>query len=191
MQFSEVVQRRRMIRRFDPRPVADDQLSAVLEAGLRAPSAGFSQGVSLLALTGGQVDRFWQVSAGERRSGWLDDMRQAPVIITVWTSELSYRRRYAEPDKGRRVDAVWEVPWWWVDAGAVIENLLLAAADDDLAAALFGVRGIERVRAAFGVPDEQASAGAIALGHRAPDETPRGSATRRARRTDAIRIDHW
>lgn len=73
----------------------------------------------------------------------------------------------------------------------MIENLLLAAAADDLAAALFGIRGIERVRAAFGVPDEQASAGAIALGHRAPDETPRGSATRRARRTDAIRIDHW
>ncbi len=52
MEFAEVLRRRRMIRSYDAaRPVPADALDAVLAAALRAPSAGFTQGVSLLVLS--------------------------------------------------------------------------------------------------------------------------------------------
>ena len=52
MEFSEVVRRRHMVRRYDPeRPVPDEVLAAVLENACRAPSAGFSQGWDFVVLT--------------------------------------------------------------------------------------------------------------------------------------------
>ena len=42
-----MLRRRRMVRAYDPaRPVPAEALDAVLAAALRAPSAGFTQGVS-------------------------------------------------------------------------------------------------------------------------------------------------
>ncbi len=52
MEFAEVLRGRRMIRSYDAaRPVPADALDAILRAALRAPSAGFTQGVSLLVLS--------------------------------------------------------------------------------------------------------------------------------------------
>ena len=88
MQFGEVLRRRLMIRSYDEaRPVPPEAIEAVLAAALRAPSAGFTQGVSLLVLTSA-TDReaFWRLTA-EVDSAWLRGMRSAPVLILVWTSE--------------------------------------------------------------------------------------------------------
>ncbi|HEY5978939.1 MAG TPA: nitroreductase family protein, partial [Microlunatus sp.] len=47
-----------MVRRYDPSvPVAADVLERVLDAGLKVPSAGFTQGVSLLVLQRPDVER--------------------------------------------------------------------------------------------------------------------------------------
>src|SRR3546814_6677666 len=55
----------------------------------------------------------------------------APVLIVPYVRPEDYADRYAEVDKaatglGTGVD-VWPVPYWWVDGGAVVQNLLLAA----------------------------------------------------------------
>src|SRR3954466_6904463 len=63
MDFREVVRRRRMVRRFDARPVPADVLERVLEAARRGPSAGYSQGFDLLVLAGPeQTARYWDVT---------------------------------------------------------------------------------------------------------------------------------
>ena len=52
MEFGRALRKRRMIRSYDEaRPVPPDALEAVLVAALRAPSAGFTQGVSFLVLS--------------------------------------------------------------------------------------------------------------------------------------------
>ena len=63
MEFADVLRRRRMIRSYDEtRPVPADALDAVLAAALRAPSAGFTQGVSLLVLSSAtEREAFWRV----------------------------------------------------------------------------------------------------------------------------------
>ena len=63
MEFREVVRRRRMIRRFEQRPVPSDVMDRILEVGRRAPSAGFSQGLELLVLdTPDTVAEFWAIT---------------------------------------------------------------------------------------------------------------------------------
>jgi hypothetical protein len=51
MEFQDVVRRRRMVRRYDPsRAVPPDLIDHIVRNGLRAPSAGFSQGWGFLVL---------------------------------------------------------------------------------------------------------------------------------------------
>ena len=132
MELSQVLRRRRMVRAYDPdRPVPAEQVDAVCAAALRAPSAGFTQGVSLVVLDSAEDrTRFWQLT-GDRRSIWARGMRNAPVLILVWTSEQAYLDRYAEPDKGwtDRDPGRWSAPYWYVDGGMAAMAALLAAVD--------------------------------------------------------------
>jgi nitroreductase len=197
MEFSDVLRRRRMIRSYqEDRQVPADTLEALLGAALRAPSAGFTQGVSLLVLSS-DTERatFWQAAA-ESDSRWLRAMRTAPVLVLVWTSEQAYLDRYAEPDKGwtDRDPARWSAPYWFVDAGMASMAVLLSAVDHDLGACFFGipVDRIANVRAAFGVPPSQLSVGVIGVGY--PALAPAiGSPTRRPRKSslDSIHRGTW
>ena len=198
MELSEALRRRRMTRRYDPaRAVPPAAVEAVVAAALRAPSAGFTQGVSLLVLDD-SVDRdaFW-AATGRGPSRWLDGMRTAPVLVLVWTSREAYLDRYAEPDKGwtDRDPERWSAPYWFVDAGMAAMAALLAAVDAGLGACFFGVPAdrVPAVRAAFGVPADQLSVGVVSLGHPAPDAATTGSATRRPRRPAAALVHrgHW
>jgi nitroreductase len=181
-----------MTRSYDAgRPVSDDALDAVVAAALRAPSAGFTQAVSLLVLTG-PADRgaFWAATA-RGTSRWLDGMRTAPALVLFWTDREAYLDRYAEPDKGwsDRDPSRWSAPYWFVDAGMAAMAALLAAEDAGLGACFFGVPvdRVEAVRARFGVPEGQLSVGALTLGHRA-SAAPTGSSTRRPRKPAEVLV---
>ncbi len=197
MHFAEVLRRRRMIRSYDAaRSVPADALDAILGAALHAPSAGFTQGVSLLVLSSvTERETFWQAAAAAD-SSWLRGLRTAPVLIAVWTNEDAYLDRYAEPDKGwtDRDPARWSAPYWFVDAGMASMAALLAAVDNDLGACFFGIPAdrIAAVREVFGVPANQLSVGVIGVGYPAPTPAT-GSPTRRPRKAESevIHRDTW
>jgi nitroreductase len=180
MEFSDVLRRRRMVRSYqEDRQVPPAALDAILGAALRTPSAGFTQGVSLLVLSSARErETFWQAAA-EADSAWLRGMRTAPVLVLVWTSEGAYLDRYAEPDKGwtDRDPARWSAPYWFVDAGMASMAVLLAAVDHHLGACFFGipVDRIPAVREAFAVPVSQLSVGVISVGYPAlaPEMRPK------------------
>ena len=154
MELSEVLRRRRMVRAYDPdRPVPAEKLDAVCAAALRAPSAGFTQGVSLVVLDRERdVARFWALRQRAAAPGCAG-MRTAPVLIMVWTSEQAYLDRYAEPDKGwtDRDPGRWSAPYWYVDGGMAAMAALLAAVDAGLGACFFGIPAerIGAVRSAY------------------------------------------
>jgi nitroreductase len=186
MEFTKVLRRRRMIRSYQQaRPVPPDALDAVLAAALRAPSAGFTQGISFLVLSSdAERETFWRLTA-DADSAWLRGMRTAPVLIAVWTSRQTYLDRYAEPDKGwtDRDPARWTAPYWFVDAGMASMAALLSAVDQHLGACFFGIPAdrVAAVREAFGVPTSQLSVGVISLGY-PTSAASTGSPTRRPRK---------
>jgi nitroreductase len=186
MEFGQVLRRRRMIRSYDEtRAVPAQAIDAVLTAALRAPSAGFTQGISLLVLTeASDREAFWRLTA-EAETAWLRGMQTAPVLILVWTSEEAYLDRYAEPDKGwtDRDPSRWSAPYWFVDAGMASMAALLSAVDQELGACFFGIPTdrISAVRERFQVPASQLSVGVLSLGYPASAGIP-GSPTRRLRK---------
>jgi nitroreductase len=199
MEFTDVVHRRRMVRRYSPDPVDPAAVDRMLANAVHAPSAGFSQGWGFLVLDRpADLDRFWQATTPSELTsmlgGWLRGMRTAPVVIVPFSSEALYRRRYAEADKvptGSRTtdDDQWPVPYWHVDAGMASLLLLQTAVDEGLGACFFGIPAsrTDLLRAEFGVPAHYTPVGAITVGHRAPDERAGGSpATRRRRPVDEV-----
>lgn len=197
MEFDEVVRHRRMVRNYTDEPVDADVLDRVLERASRAPSAGFSQGVSLLAVTDPATRREIARLSGEDE--YVDDgfdswISKAPVHVAICVRKASYLERYREADKGGEEGPYaqedgWPVPYWWVDGGASMMLLLLAAVDEGLAAGFLGSHNMDDIEALLGIPDDVAPIGIVTIGHPAPDR--RSGSLARGRRPDAVRRERW
>jgi nitroreductase len=177
--FDEVVRRRRMVRGYQPdRPVPAELVDKIVRHGLRAPSAGFTQGWGFLVLTE-PADRelYWSATTAadpDWRGDWLDRMRTAPLVIVAMSNKSAYLDRYAQPDKGwtDRAETRWSAPFWDVDAGFAALLMHLTAVNEGLGSCFIGLpaTGVPGFRAAFGVPEEFAPVGALTVGYRAPDK---------------------
>jgi nitroreductase len=188
MDFQDVVDRRRMVRNYDPDlPVGPATLERILANATHAPSAGFSQGWGFLVLREpSDRSRFWRVTAGEGEPDtWLDGLRKAPVLVVCCSDRDAYLDRYAEPDKGwtDRDVARWPVPYWDIDTGMAVLLMLQTVVDEGLGACFFGLppERIPDVRSEFAIPAGVTPIGVVSVGHRAPDRP--GSPGRRTRRS--------
>ena len=186
MELGEVVRRRRMVRRFDPRPIPAEVLDRILHSATRAPSAGFSQGLDLLVLEGGDAVRgFWRATADPRFDKPYSTAEPSAIVL-VLSDKQAYLDRYGEPDKaglGMDVEQGWPVPYWDLDAAMVAMLLLLAAVDAGIGGWLFGVfYGEQPLLADLGVPPGRRLIGVVGLGWPAAGDRPGGSPRRRRRR---------
>jgi nitroreductase len=191
MDFREVVRRRRMIRKYDGRPIPDEVLHDVLDAARHAPSAGFSQGFDFVVITKPQeVEWFYRTTDDptdpEPFLGREPD-RVPACIVLPFANQRAYLARYAEPDKiqfGMDREESWSVPFWTVDTSMAILMILLAAVDAGLGAWYLGItNGEDEVLRELGVPEDCKLLGVIALGYPSPDAVPntaRFTARRRA-----------
>jgi nitroreductase len=196
MEFSDVVRRRRMVRRYDPeRPVPRQVIERSLANAVRAPSAGFSQGWDFVVLTeDDERNSFWMATTHEDApsDAWLSGIRDAPVLILCLSDKDAYLERYAEPDKGwtDRDEARWPVPYWDVDTGMAALLILLTAVDEGLGGLFFGVPSVhhDAVKAALGIPSGRRIVGVVSIGHARTG--PRSPSLRRRRRGGAD-VAHW
>ena len=196
MEFQDVVRRRRMVRRYDPdRAIPADVVDRIVRNGLRAPSAGFSQGWGFLVLdTPEDVARFRDaVRPDEDADRWFAANVEAPLLIVPHSNKDVYLDRYAQADKGfsDRSDAWWPAPYWDIDTGMASLLMLLTAVDAGLGACFFGIPidRIDAYRKAFGVPEQFFPIGAISIGY--SDEPPRDLSKHRRPRDEVVHRGRW
>jgi len=185
-----------MVRRYNlARPVPPDVIDRMVRNGLRAPSAGFSQGWGFLVLDApADVARFRDaVRPAENAEHWFAANVQAPVLIVAHSNKDAYLDRYAEPDKGftDRSDAWWPAPYWDIDTGFAALLMMLTAVDAGLGTCFFGipVERIDSYREAFDVPPEFMPIGAISVGYN--DDPPRDLRARRKPTAETAFRSRW
>ena len=185
-----------MVRRYDlSRPVPGELADRIVRNGLRAPSAGFSQGWGFLVLDKpADVARFRDaVRPDDHPEDWFAANVDAPLLIIPHSNKDAYLDRYAQPDKGftDRSDAWWPAPYWDIDAGFASLLMLLTAVDAGLAACFFGIPAerIDAYRSAFGVPQQFTPIGAISIGY--GDEPPRALSRLRKPATETVHRGRW
>ena len=185
-----------MVRNYTDEPVANDVLARIAESGLRAPSAGFSQGMALVVVTDEATRLGIAGLAGETEyvaHGFDPWISRAPAHVVLCVSEAAYHRRYQESDK---VDADgketgWPIPYWWVDAGAAMMAVLLAAVNEGLAAGFLGVHSIPGLQSLLEIPVEFTPIGIVTIG-RGREDRRSGSLQRGWRPvSDVIHWQRW
>jgi nitroreductase len=138
MEFSEVLAKRRSVRHFNAKlDVADEDIRALIEAGVTAPTAGNIQPWRFTIVR--------SIEARERLSGALAQRwaTGAPVVIVVCVDPRPCAARYG--DRGERLYCI-------QDTAVAAENILLAAVDRGLASCWIGAFDADAVRAALGLP---------------------------------------
>lgn len=191
-----------MVRRYEKRPVPGAVVDRLVRNGLRAPSAGFSQGWGFLVLDQpDDIVRFRAaVTPSDDPDDWFATRLDAPVVIVPCANKDAYLDRYAEPDKGHsdRSDAWWPAPYWDIDTGFASLLILLTAVDQGLGACFFGLppERLDTFREAFGVPPQFRPIGAITIGYPAEDDNERRAmrqVARQRRRPEqqVVHRRHW
>ncbi len=177
-----------MIRAFEDHPIDEERITRLLDLARRAPSAGHTAATEFVVLSGDERRQYWDTTLPEdqRARFTYSSLPNAAALVLVLTRPDAYSERYSEPDKsstglGTGTDS-WPVPFWWVDAGAVIQNLLLLAHSVGLGALLFGTFDHEpALRSELGIPVDRRIVGVVALGHAAAESAPAGRSAKRKR----------
>lgn len=199
MEFSKVLATRRMVRSYSAEPVDRDVVERIVDAGLRSPSAGFSQGLRCVIVT--DVDVRSRIAAQAREASWVDRgfnpwISAAPVLLALCVDPTAYAERYAASDKA--ASAVldpgtdsWIVPYWWVDGGASLMAILLSATNEGLASGFLGAHACGDLRLVLGIPAEVEPIGIVTLGHGLPDRRSASIKRGRRKRSELVFHNGW
>ena len=137
MEFLEAVAKRRSVRHFNNRlAVTDDDVRALLEAAVTAPTAGNIQPWRFVVLRSEEARARLAAAMGQK---WAT---AAPVVVVVCVDPRPCAARYGE--RGERLYAI-------QDTSAAVQTILLAAVDRGLASCWIGAFDDDAVREALGV----------------------------------------
>jgi nitroreductase len=181
-----------MVRNYTDQLIDTKSIDRILDAGIHAPSAGFSQGRHFVVVTHPDKRAAVADAAGEGEyvaRGFDPWISKAPVHIVICADKQAYIDRYAESDKEGTDD--WTVPYWWVDAGASLMAILYAAVNEDLAAGFLGGHAFENLHRVLGIPEDILIAGLVTVGHPAPDRRSRSPKRGRIPRDEIVHREHW
>lgn len=188
-----------MVRNYTDQSVEADALDRIVQAGVRCPSAGFSQGQRFIVVTNDAQRGAIAVAAGEEeyiKEGFDAWISKAPAHIVICADKNAYLRRYSEQDKTGKdrepsKETDWEVPYWWVDAGASMMSILLAAVDERLAAGFLGAHNLDMIHEALAIPDDILIVGVVTIGHPAKDRRSGSLARGWNTRATVVFHDSW
>ncbi len=150
---------RRSIRRFKQIPVSQEQIHALLDAALVAPSE-----------RNGQLLRYCAVSSPEklkevfRNTAWGGYVHPKRIPLSEVTSPMLFIIVSAE-NNGASISH-----HTYADAGAAIENMLLTAVDLGLGGCWIGSFDREILEKSISLPEGQTALYIVAFG--VPDESP-------------------
>jgi nitroreductase len=195
VEFRDILARRRMHRAFESTPIPREQIERIVGVIRRAPSGGFSQGSSIVVVTKAAT-RAAIADAFHDDETTYRFVADAPVHLVLSSNEALYHARYNQPDKlavTGGVEITWPVPYWHVDAGALMMLILLAAIDEGLAGAFIGHPDQKRIFGELlGLPEAVTPIGLALIGRPAPDPTAeRGTSRKRELRRPTRDLVHW
>lgn len=157
MEFQEVLEKRKSVRSYLPKPVEEEKIRGMIQAAALAPSWKNSQ-----------VTRYY-VASGEKTLTKVrealpefnqNNCRNAPVLIV--TSIVLDRSGF---DKDKKPANELGNGWGYYDCGLHNMNLLLKAAELGLSTLVMGVRDAERLRSVLNIPESEAVVSVISVGY--------------------------
>lgn len=153
MAFIDLARQRYSVRKFSDKPVEDDKLERVLQAGRLAPTAKNIQPQRIYVVK--------SLQAMEKLNKCSPCIFGAPVALVVCYDEsVSWVRSRDNKNYGE------------VDAAIVATHMILQAEELGLSTVLVGVFDTDELRRAFSLPDNLIPSLVVPLGYAAADAAP-------------------
>ena len=151
MNFSELVKKRFSVRSFDARPIEQDKMELILEAGRLAPTGANFQPQRILVLRGEEVEQLRGITP------FL--YGQDAALIICYDKNESWKHR-----SGRDIGEV--------DATIVMTQMMYQAAELGIGSLIVGMYKDEPLREKFSIPDHYQVVSILMLGYPAEDCKP-------------------
>lgn len=166
----DVIQARRIIRAYQEKPVEEQKLQKILQAGRLSPSAANFQPWDFIVVKDAAA-KTRLYNAYNR--AWF---RTAPLIIVICaTPEKAWKRSDGEE-------------FWKIDAAIATQTMILAAAAEGLGTCWVGAFDEQKAKEALGVPSDVRVVAMTPLGY--PGEQ-KGPVVERKPLADLVHYDHW
>ncbi len=177
MDVLEAIRTRRSVRKWLPKPVPDELIEKIVDAGRWAPSAGNFQPWAFIIIQSPEtkeriqkvaeesknLSRIWSPYFREGRSrGYIVDLRHVPVGIAIFADP-----RHAPPHTGGEMGHV-------VGASLAAMNMWLAAHSLGLGACYWSHMMQDKMKVIVGVPHHWDFIGLLGVGYADGDGSPDG-----------------
>ena len=151
MSFAELVKQRYSVRKYDPRPIEQEKMAQILEAGRLAPTAVNYQPQRILVVQG---------DAMEQMKGCSPCIYGAPVALVVcYDKNASWKSR-----SGREIGDV--------DGGIVLTQMMYQAEELGIGSLIVGIYKEPLLRERFNIPENYEIVSLMMLGYPAEDCEP-------------------
>ena len=151
MSFEELVQARYSVRKFDARPIEEEKLERILEAGRLAPTGCNYQPQRILVVRGDDLERMSPCTP--MRFG------QTAVLAVCWDTTESWKDR-----TGRDIGVV--------DGTIVLTQMMYQAQELGIGSLIVGMYKEALLRETFRIPEHFGIVGLLLLGYPADDCQP-------------------
>jgi len=131
----QAIQTRKSVRAFLDRPVEDEKLRKVLEAGRLAPSASNRQEWRFVIVRNPETRKHLAEIAGQQ-----DFVGQAPVLIVACAETDGYTMRCGQP-------------CYPIDVAIALDHITLAAVEQGLGTCWIGKFDEQKVKDCLGIPE--------------------------------------
>jgi nitroreductase len=171
METWDAIRARRNVREFEDRPLSDDHLDRILEAGRRAPSSQNWQPWDFIAVT--DREQLTELSKVWRGAGHIAGSAATIALILAQSDDPQVRER------GR------------YDLGQATIQMMIAAADLGIGSGHSAVGDQERARELLGFPEDHYAAYLIDFGY--PADRPLEPIKRPKRRPfdEVVHRERW
>lgn len=170
MKVFEAIRARRSVRSFLDKPVEDEKLMAVLEAGRLAPSSGNRQEWRFVVVR----DREVRARLGEAANG-QSFVGEAPVVIVACAETDGHIMSCGQPS-------------YPIDVAIALDHISLAAVELELGTCWIGAFNEKKVKEILGVPNEIRVVELMPLGYPVNQSAKEKSRLHLKR---IVKYEHW
>ena len=168
--LENLLSNRKVVRNYKKTSLEDTNLKNISKFSIKIPTAGFSRGIEILNTF--DVKKIKNVSKIFNEDNFIKDgkspwISNSLALFFILLNEEAYHHRYSKNDKTNAVNSKdWDVPYWYVDAGAAMMNCILLIEEKELSSGFMGLHNIDRkkIHEEFKIPDTYQIIGMITAG---------------------------
>ena len=168
--LENLLNNRKVVRNYKKTSLEDTSLKNISKFSIKIPTAGFSRGIEILNTF--DVKKIKNVSRIFNEDNFIKDgkspwISNSLALFFILHNEEAYHHRYSKNDKTNAVNSKdWDVPYWYVDAGAAMMNCILLIEEKELSSGFMGLHNIDRkkIHEEFKIPETYQIIGMITAG---------------------------